>query len=738
MKIAPSLAVALSSPSFPFAFAAESMPTRAACRSGWTRPRSARRRSRRLRAPRRRSRAARTSSRRRRSSAASRASAPPPPERTRSRRARSACSRSRVVRSDGAVDEKKAHVASANGIEWTPKANLEWAVQSLREIDAKRPNDPTVQADLGEALSKTATGQAEALKLLQGLAQKDLMGSPHAYAALAKLRTAERRLAGAEAAIKRCEEMSKTPGVCKPARRAEGLIAIEGPDRTQATHPTSSRVRSRSSSSSRSRRADGLSEEAEPRPDPSPPMQAARAPSPRLHERRARRAASAAHGKELVLKYECNRCHDGSRARPGGRSGQALRALPQGHHGGPVQRASAASIARWKPRVQELADAPSLEATGKRFTRAWVEELPAPALRICARISQQFMPRLAISRGRRARHRGVPRARRGSRRRRDSRTRRRDRRRRSRQGPAAPRDEGLRELPRDDRRRSRSPSSNPPAMDGKDVRARAHARARSARTRATGCTPSRLVAWLERSDGGEARQRDAEDRALRRRGAGHRRLHADRRARRGAPPKPRPRACRSLTRKVTFKEVDEKVFHRTCWHCHSEPDYAIGDGGPGNSGGFGFKPRGLNLSATGRSRRASSTTRTSARASSRRTAKACRGSSRHARAPRRRGRARRGRRGARHAARLRPALARRHPARRDVDCARSTAMRSRRLSSARARALRVGCNSTAKITQDAPATPSVATSRPAATAAGSADQPREPTRARETGQASAS
>ena len=52
-----------------------------------------------------------------------------------------------------------------------------------------------------------------------------------------------------------------------------------------------------------------------------------------------------------------------------------------------------------------------------------------------------------------------------------------------------------------------------------------------------------------------------------------------------------------LTRKVLYKEVDEKIFHRTCWHCHSEPDYAIGDGGPGNSGGLGFKARGLNLSA---------------------------------------------------------------------------------------------------------------------------------------------
>jgi hypothetical protein len=65
-----------------------------------------------------------------------------------------------------------------------------------------------------------------------------------------------------------------------------------------------------------------------------------------------------------------------------------------------------------------------------------------------------------------------------------------------------------------------------------------------------------------------------------------------------APPQ-KNRAVRLpvLTRKVTFKEVDDKVFHRTCWHCHSEPDYAIGDGGPGNSGGLGFKPRGLNLSA---------------------------------------------------------------------------------------------------------------------------------------------
>lgn len=120
-----------------------------------------------------------------------------------------------VVRSNGSVNERNA--GSWSQTEWTPTANLEWAIQSLREIDAKRPNDPTVQADLGEALSKLPRTQDESLKLLGGLAQKDLMGSPFAYAALAKIRGEKGDTAGAEAAIKRCEEMSKVPGVCKPA-----------------------------------------------------------------------------------------------------------------------------------------------------------------------------------------------------------------------------------------------------------------------------------------------------------------------------------------------------------------------------------------------------------------------------------------------------------------------------------------------------------------------------------------
>jgi len=51
-----------------------------------------------------------------------------------------------------------------------------------------------------------------------------------------------------------------------------------------------------------------------------------------------------------------------------------------------------------------------------------------------------------------------------------------------------------------------------------------------------------------------------------------------------------------LARPVTYAEVEKHVLSITCRHCHGDPDVAGGDGGPGNTGGFGFKPRGLDLS----------------------------------------------------------------------------------------------------------------------------------------------
>jgi hypothetical protein len=50
-----------------------------------------------------------------------------------------------------------------------------------------------------------------------------------------------------------------------------------------------------------------------------------------------------------------------------------------------------------------------------------------------------------------------------------------------------------------------------------------------------------------------------------------------------------------LSRKVTFDEVSSRVLKRICWHCHSDPSGNKGDGGPGNTGGFGYAGAGLDL-----------------------------------------------------------------------------------------------------------------------------------------------
>jgi cytochrome c2 len=52
-----------------------------------------------------------------------------------------------------------------------------------------------------------------------------------------------------------------------------------------------------------------------------------------------------------------------------------------------------------------------------------------------------------------------------------------------------------------------------------------------------------------------------------------------------------------LERRVSYSEVDSRVFSVTCRHCHSNSEVAFGDGGPGYDGGFGFAPRRIDLSS---------------------------------------------------------------------------------------------------------------------------------------------
>lgn len=64
-----------------------------------------------------------------------------------------------------------------------------------------------------------------------------------------------------------------------------------------------------------------------------------------------------------------------------------------------------------------------------------------------------------------------------------------------------------------------------------------------------------------------------------------------------AAPSQLPQRLPVLTRRVGYDEVNERVFAVTCRHCHTNPDLAGGDGGPGNTGGFGFAPRKIDFSS---------------------------------------------------------------------------------------------------------------------------------------------
>jgi len=105
-------------------------------------------------------------------------------------------------------------------------ANLEWATRTLRSIDALRPNDPVTQADLAEALATRATHENESLAILADLTSRDLVGSAHAYAALARLRASKGDTAASRAALGRCERMTRSPTVV--CRAPDGRLAMGG------------------------------------------------------------------------------------------------------------------------------------------------------------------------------------------------------------------------------------------------------------------------------------------------------------------------------------------------------------------------------------------------------------------------------------------------------------------------------------------------------------------------------
>ncbi len=59
---------------------------------------------------------------------------------------------------------------------------------------------------------------------------------------------------------------------------------------------------------------------------------------------------------------------------------------------------------------------------------------------------------------------------------------------------------------------------------------------------------------------------------------------------------PLPARLPKLLRPVGYDEVSKQVLRKLCWHCHGDPEYTLDEKGePGTAGGFGFKPRQLDL-----------------------------------------------------------------------------------------------------------------------------------------------
>jgi hypothetical protein len=126
-----------------------------------------------------------------------------------------------LVRSGGALSGV---TGFANDAERT--INLEWSVAVLRLASGARGDDPGARGDLGEALAALPKYNAEAATLLGELADRDLLGSAHAYASLARLRAGQGDTAQSRTALDRCTHMTKAPSAVCVA--PDGRLAVHG------------------------------------------------------------------------------------------------------------------------------------------------------------------------------------------------------------------------------------------------------------------------------------------------------------------------------------------------------------------------------------------------------------------------------------------------------------------------------------------------------------------------------
>lgn len=295
---------------------------------------------------------------------------------------------------------------------------------------------------------------------------------------------------------------------------------------------------------------------------------------------------SAENGRVLVEKFECHRCHAGT--------GLAAPPLARDCVGCHEQiatdqfRASSDKLAKWKPHVAPYRDVPSLTALGARLQPAWVRDYLLQPRDLRPHLAPT-MPRLPLSREQ-ARDIATYLTRSAS----------------VDAAPAAvaPVTAEPARLARGKQLLSergcvgchRVSGAGLPEPPSTEPAPRALALAPDLRFSRERSEPAMLVRWLLDPP------RVKHDAVMPRLG-----LSADDAGDLAAflsfgalepPQAPAPfERLPVLKRRVGFDEVNQQVFAVTCRHCHTNPDLAGGDGGPGNTGGFGFAPRKIDLSS---------------------------------------------------------------------------------------------------------------------------------------------
>jgi mono/diheme cytochrome c family protein len=294
----------------------------------------------------------------------------------------------------------------------------------------------------------------------------------------------------------------------------------------------------------------------------------------------------AAKGKELVAKFECNRCHDGTGQPEAKFEKQCFHCherIMKGSFKGPNH----AVTERWKEMVGSLTVAPTLTSSQKRFRRGWLQRFlqnpydvrphllaSMPRLPMTEDEARDIATHLALGDAEAADALAGANLERGRKLMEDK-------------GCAACHAfTGVQKL-----------AGAPATVDPKGAAA-AVALAPDLRTTRDRMPGDVIITWIKSPKELKADTQmpefplpDADVRDIA--------AYIAKAKLEAAPAKAVPARLPVLTRKVSFDEVSTKIFRRTCWHCHGEPDYSVGDGGPGNTGGFGFRPRGLALTDYG-------------------------------------------------------------------------------------------------------------------------------------------